>query len=349
MQRIEDYKKVLDFISLLQENKNNFSDQVIYALKNVFNFHQTAFFVKEKSERYPIAHSLPENAIEDYASYFHKLDIFNNPIHQQQKVISINDIMPYPEYLNTEYYNSFTRKYGYSYTVTVPIKIGENIVGGIGIHRSKDAGDFSRTEKLILLNAAKFISSGLDQLLKNDHLHLFNKTFVQSIELLPSGFILLDQKFSLIYYNSLAKEYCLDTKFKSMKDPVKAAVDYVISRCSMPIYKSSEIHKYDGLQFKITPICVPTLTDNQHVTMYCVYIDQKKEPFEQMLLKAKERYGLSKRETEIVALIAEGYSNVELAETLFLSINTIKSHINNIFNKLQVNNRTGIVHKVNNA
>ncbi|MEH7495464.1 response regulator transcription factor [Neobacillus niacini] len=347
MMRTEDYEKVLDFLSMLQENNQHYSDRVINALKSVFNFYHTALFVKENSERYPLSHNLPKNVIEDYSSYFYKIDIFNIPILQQRKVVSIDDVMPYDQYLNTEYYQSFKRKYGFNYTVNVPINIGENTIGGIGIHRTKDEGDFTLADKLILANAAKFIAAGLDQSFKHNQLQMFNRTFIQSIELLPSGFILLDQKFSLLYYNSLAQEFCKDTSNKSIQGPVKAVVDMVISKCSMPILESGESYKLGRYHYRISPIPVPLAKDSLVATMYCIYIDEEKEPFENSLKIAKDLFGLSKRETEIVRLIAEGYSNVELADLLFLSINTVKSHINNIFNKLDVNKRTAIVHRIN--
>ncbi len=49
---------------------------------------------------------------------------------------------------------------------------------------------------------------------------------------------------------------------------------------------------------------------------------------------------LSKREREILRLIAEGYANQEIAERLVLSLNTVKKHTSNIFAKLGVNSRT---------
>jgi DNA-binding NarL/FixJ family response regulator len=52
---------------------------------------------------------------------------------------------------------------------------------------------------------------------------------------------------------------------------------------------------------------------------------------------------LTERELEIIALIAEGYTNVEIAEKLFLSAHTINTHRKNIMNKLGVNNTAGIV------
>jgi LuxR family maltose regulon positive regulatory protein len=54
---------------------------------------------------------------------------------------------------------------------------------------------------------------------------------------------------------------------------------------------------------------------------------------------------LSDRELEVLQLIAEGLTNQEIASRLFLSINTIKVHTRNIFQKLGVNHRTQAVAK----
>lgn len=49
---------------------------------------------------------------------------------------------------------------------------------------------------------------------------------------------------------------------------------------------------------------------------------------------------LSKREAEVLAEMAKGKTNKEIAETLFVSEKTIKTHVSHIFNKLQVTDRT---------
>jgi len=48
---------------------------------------------------------------------------------------------------------------------------------------------------------------------------------------------------------------------------------------------------------------------------------------------------LSRREREIVALVAQGYRNREMAEKLFISEQTVKNHLHNIFDKLGVSDR----------
>ena len=53
-----------------------------------------------------------------------------------------------------------------------------------------------------------------------------------------------------------------------------------------------------------------------------------------------ENTTLTSRETEILALLAEGKSNKEIAAELFISINTVKVHVSNIFQKIEVSSRT---------
>ena len=55
--------------------------------------------------------------------------------------------------------------------------------------------------------------------------------------------------------------------------------------------------------------------------------------------KARERSPLSAREREIVAFVAQGYKNKEMAEKMFISEQTVKNHLHNIFDKLGVSDR----------
>jgi LuxR family maltose regulon positive regulatory protein len=52
---------------------------------------------------------------------------------------------------------------------------------------------------------------------------------------------------------------------------------------------------------------------------------------------------LSERELELLRLIAAGLSNSQMAETLVVTVGTIKWHLNNIYGKLDVRSRTQAV------
>lgn len=55
--------------------------------------------------------------------------------------------------------------------------------------------------------------------------------------------------------------------------------------------------------------------------------------------RERDSSSLSSREREIVALVAQGYKNKEMAEKMFISEQTVKNHLHNIFDKLGVSDR----------
>jgi len=61
--------------------------------------------------------------------------------------------------------------------------------------------------------------------------------------------------------------------------------------------------------------------------------------------EAVRRIGISGRELEVLGLMATGNSNQEIADTLFISLPTVKSHASSLFGKLEVKRRTEAVHK----
>ncbi len=58
-----------------------------------------------------------------------------------------------------------------------------------------------------------------------------------------------------------------------------------------------------------------------------------------------QNLGISKREHEVLELIAKGLSNQEIADKLFVSLNTVKTHTSNLFQKLDVSRRTQAIQR----
>lgn len=71
-----------------------------------------------------------------------------------------------------------------------------------------------------------------------------------------------------------------------------------------------------------------------HIVLEAAAKSQQTEP-----QKPTRDYGLTARETQILKLITEGYSNNEIANQLFVSINTTKAHVASILQKLEVDDR----------
>lgn len=63
----------------------------------------------------------------------------------------------------------------------------------------------------------------------------------------------------------------------------------------------------------------------------------------------KVDYGLTKREKEILQLLANGLSYEQIAIGLFVSKGTVRKHIENLYRKLQVNNKVDAINKLGNV
>ena len=78
----------------------------------------------------------------------------------------------------------------------------------------------------------------------------------------------------------------------------------------------------------------------------------RKKPLEDQLINFKnvdeaiiKRTGLSKREFEVLTLISRGDSNQQIADKLFVSQNTVKTHLSNLYVKLDAKRRTQAVQR----
>jgi len=81
------------------------------------------------------------------------------------------------------------------------------------------------------------------------------------------------------------------------------------------------------------------LTQKKEVFISVPYQDFKFDP------ETQRKLGISKRELEVLELMATGLSNQEIADKMFVSLNTIKTHTSNLFVKLDVKRRTQAIQK----
>lgn len=58
-----------------------------------------------------------------------------------------------------------------------------------------------------------------------------------------------------------------------------------------------------------------------------------------------QKLGISKREYEVLELLSQGLSNQEIAEKLFVSVSTVKTHVSNVLAKLDASRRTQAIRR----
>ena len=69
------------------------------------------------------------------------------------------------------------------------------------------------------------------------------------------------------------------------------------------------------------------------------------QAFQQMGKSSKETENLSERESELLSYLSKGYHDKEIADKLFISVKTVRTHLRNIYKKLHVRSRTEAILK----
>ncbi len=74
--------------------------------------------------------------------------------------------------------------------------------------------------------------------------------------------------------------------------------------------------------------------------------NETEREYQKNILSKIKQFNLSEREEEVLLYISKGYKNAEIADKMFVSLNTIKTHTKNIYSKLNVRNRTEAARKI---
>lgn len=156
-------------------------------------------------------------------------------------------------------------------------------------------------------------------------------------------------------------------------------IDVILTDLNMPLMNGFEVLKYAKNHIPQTKVIVLSMYDEEKIfkeaislgadafilkdadpdelifTITEVYEGRYLKNFNRVIEQAKqgpffdgfrEKYRLSRRETQILKMIAEGMINKDIADTLSLSIQTIETHRKNINQKLQVNSMVDLLNKV---
>ena len=83
--------------------------------------------------------------------------------------------------------------------------------------------------------------------------------------------------------------------------------------------------------------------DGHHPTHVMMLVEKVTEQHDINLKKARSTFGLSDREIEVVALVAQGLANKDIGCQLFVSEHTVKDHLKNICRKMGATRRSEII------
>jgi DNA-binding CsgD family transcriptional regulator len=312
------------------------------------------------------ARNVEEKYHRQFKDYYHQYDPFNLIPGDacRKRVVRVEDLVSYPSFLSSEYYNDFLRPQQIYYKAVVYLKSRDRLLGMIALLRPKGTQSFSKEDVTLLRAVSPYIAHALEDLELRKSIYVRENIFRAVETCLCGGVIVLDDAWNLLYANEKAEQLCRKLTGSSLqKERVPAVPPLLLEDCIalkedsgiapadrrvLPRYRVLEdIH---SKPFSVHSQMLPKTMNPDGRALFMVSIEQLAEDRTKLPAggeeKLKSLYRLSEREVEIVYRVCEGLRNSEIAERLFISEITVKKHIQNIFDKMGVQSRSALIHKV---
>ena len=229
--------------------------EVLRILEKIFRTNTSSFFLADESGKRIVmdgcvTRNIRKGYIPSYAQYYCRIDPMPNGINQSLSrvlsVVTLDEVIPYKDLIQTEYYNDFYKPQSIYYEMALHLKLGNRMLGAIGLNRPREAVNFSLREKAKAEVMTQIVAGSLAQALSHERL----------------------------------------AQSKETKE--------------LPSYSC------EGLR----------------------------------------RFGLTRREVEVVSCVCEGLKNGEIARKLFISEYTVINHLRSVYEKLGISNRTSLILQV---
>lgn len=293
----------------------------------------------------------------DLKSYIHNyceiddvLPIISNEL---PMMFRSSDVFILDERKKTKYYNELLHPAGMNHSIEGNLYVDERgYIGGIGIHRPEQYHDFTEKDLEILKLARPHLASVAR---KYHRKQAEVKNYFYELPLLSSvqgvGICIWDYNFRLLNYNLEQSQFvdpahvsqlmrALITLCKSIRENISDTY-YDLEHEEMSA--RSRINIGETIYFAEVALTVNTAAESKR---FIATVYDYAALFNSIVRELKERYALTVREYHILQCVIKGMSNIEISKELFISVPTVKKHLSNIYNKMDIEGKHQILGKI---
>ncbi len=353
--------KMLHFLEKIMVESEHFQKQVLISLQEHFGYQRASFFLIDPGGNMvaPVTLNIDDYFCDIYCRYFYQKDVFapqrvveKLSISEKSSIVTVNDLMPRQHFEMTEYYNDFLSKQDIYHEIAVFLSSNGKLTGVIGLFRSRKEPGFSLQELKLLQQLSFYISRTLTHNLLLENTRQQRDVLGQYTNESPVGLLIFDQYFNICFSNERARIFCHEFCGGSSYEAQQKCLQELLEGTE---WQSGLKKRVSTGTSSLTLRIIPSFHHDYHFnTLYmaCLCPEEARNPHgttekditgkHSALSQAK----LTSRELDILELMIKGYSNQEIARSLFLSIHTVKTHMQNIFKKMDVKNRTSLSYKI---
>ncbi|MCB2226112.1 MAG: LuxR C-terminal-related transcriptional regulator [Desulfarculaceae bacterium] len=267
-----------------------------------------------------------------YDEYFQFRDPITPALQKQRSATPVHRVMPQGDLERTEFFNDFLARDGLHHGINLYAYDGNLNIGDLRIWRNKRQPEFDGRD-VQLLNLVK---PHFKNALRNARVRLALQKGAESTtrhywENSPIPCFVFDRELSLFFRNQASmrlEKQMPERQFSQLMSQVSRAAGGKLPEDGWGPFQISVFRPE------------PSGDEKRHLV---VHVQRAAQP---RLHAAwlRSRFGLSQRESQIAMLLVKGLADKEVAGILSITFNTVRAHIKSIFHKLEVTNRTELLH-----
>lgn len=331
-----DYEKIIHFINQTHGSAADIQKNIQTYLSKIFHLdHSLFWFADNQSNMYNLEFfNCDDQLIWDYTEIYRNKDLMHPKrqlktiANRQQAVLKINETTTPSSFTQSDYYPYF-RRHEIIDQMVIYFTNDTRIYGGIGFSRFKGDKPFTPKDRQTLQALSNHLHHLVKNALKMEELKAEN-LFLKRDKSDILGIIQVNATQNVSFYNDNAQNIV-------EKISTHQTVEGFFQRYIKP--KVSEANAPTQIDFQEWNIKIVPSNEKGAHSIYIYPKDKKTDnkPAQELL---------SNRELELLDLVMKGYTNDQIAEELWISINTVKKHLRNMYQKTGVTNRTSLIYKL---
>jgi len=303
-----------------------------------------------------ITRGIDDKFIRQFREYYHRLDPFLKRLPLScTTVLTTEQLISFKDLIRCEYYNDFLKPQSIHYQMSIFLKSEQRLLGVLSLFRPQNARNFSSLDKAKADLMAPYLAGALEKSMTSERI-VERKSIIDSIvaDLPYEGVIVMDGSLEAIYQNENAIEFLsnLNKAARGQKAFHSFLPKEIYEPCKQLITSAhrrgtSKHHRF----YLASPAGQQRLSVHLRIITHCdsnplllLGFDSKEEKLS--LIGRLRGLGLTRREVDLVLLLSKGLTNKEIGRKLFISEYTVENHLRSIYRKMDVTNRTAVVHRL---
>lgn len=328
---------------------------VLRSLQNLIPFDSGAFFLLTPGQEdftNPVHFNLDDRCFTDYEQHYQKFDLYKEKVFSQQSIPVTDrssDYLNYPEWEKNEHRADFLLKYDMYHIACAQLFNEGRLAAEISLHRNHNQHDYTNEEMRRLQLLAPHLQNSLANQFK--HRETANSSLLLEHVLGDSkqGLIVLDQFFKPILQNKEAELWLSVWNSSTRRffwQELRQHCRFLTASQDTPSLSTHFTLNYPfSFKGSLLQVRLYHITESSSSIRYyvCELPPYKVQP---SMSPDFSPGNLTPKEYLVYTLLIQGKSNLEIADTLSLSIHTIKTHLKNILQKCEVKSRVELISKL---